>query len=67
MRLLQSFLCLFISLATLSFCADQDVLTILKQQQNLALFTTYLELFPDLIDQLNNDTFTGMHVILLTE
>ena len=59
MRLIHSSLCLVISLATLSLGADQDVLTILKQQENLALFTTYLELFPDLVDQLNNDTFTG--------
>ena len=58
MRLAQSFSFLVISLATLCFCADQDILTILRQQDSLAAFTTYLELFPDLIDQLNDDTFT---------
>ena len=60
MRLTQSILCLFTSLATLCFCAEQDLLTILKQQSNIGLFCTYLELFPDLVDQLNNDRFTGM-------
>lgn len=62
MRLIHSFLCLVTSFATLSLGADQDVLTILKQQENLELFTTYLELFLDLVDQLNNDTFTGTYI-----
>ena len=61
MRLMHSFLCLVTSFATLSLGADQDILTILKQQKGLELFTTYLELFPDLVEQLNNDTFTGTY------
>jgi hypothetical protein len=60
MRLAYSVLYVLTSLITLCFCADSDVLTILKQQDGIALFTTYLELFPDIIDQLNGGTFTSM-------
>ena len=67
MRLIHTLLSLAIGFTTLCFCADQDVLTILKQQAGIAGFTTYLELFPDLIELLNNDTFTSTHIYLLED
>jgi hypothetical protein len=47
-------------LATQSLCADQDILTILKQHTSITAFTSYLELFPDIITVLNGGAFTGM-------
>ena len=44
--------------------ADQDVLTILRQQSDLSTFTTLIEQYPDLVDMLNNGTFTGVHTSL---
>lgn len=61
MRLLHAVLLVVTALATLCWSADQDILTILKQQSNIGLFTTYLELFPDVIDTLNQGTFTGTY------
>ena len=39
--------------------ADQDVLTILKQQNGISTFVGLLEQFQDLIDILNNGPFSG--------
>ncbi|ETN41438.1 uncharacterized protein HMPREF1541_03374 [Cyphellophora europaea CBS 101466] len=44
--------------AGLCYCADQDVLTILNQQAGISTFISHLESYPDLIDTLNNGTFT---------
>jgi len=52
----------FILWIALSFCADQDILTILKQQSGVDTFTSYLEKFPALVDQLNDGNFSGMSV-----
>jgi len=41
------------------FAADQDVLTILKQQTSINTFIGFLEQFQDLVDVLNNGTFSG--------
>ncbi|KIX03418.1 uncharacterized protein Z518_06970 [Rhinocladiella mackenziei CBS 650.93] len=38
--------------------ADQDILTILSQQTDIATFTGILEKFPDLVDILNQGTFS---------
>jgi hypothetical protein len=61
MRLFNAVFLLVTTLATLCWSADQDVLTILKQQSDIGLFTTYLELFPDIIDLLNQGIFTGVY------
>lgn len=39
--------------------ADQDILTILKQQAGISTFTGYLEQLPDVVDILNQGTFSG--------
>lgn len=48
--------------AGLSSCADQDVLTILRQQTGISTFIRNLEAHPDLIDTLNNGTYTGQQL-----
>jgi hypothetical protein len=45
------------------YAADQDVLTILRQHDELSTFTSYLEQYPDLVDSLNNGTFTSMYTL----
>ncbi|EXJ67682.1 uncharacterized protein A1O5_09028 [Cladophialophora psammophila CBS 110553] len=54
-----------ITFATLSFAscglaADQDVLTILKQQTGISTFIGLLEQFTDLVNTLNQGTFSGL-------
>lgn len=39
--------------------ADQDILTILKQQNGISTFTGLLEQLPDVVDVLNKGTFSG--------
>lgn len=39
--------------------ADQDILTILKQQSGISTFTGLLEQLPDVVDVLNKGTFSG--------
>ncbi|EXJ57505.1 hypothetical protein A1O7_07853 [Cladophialophora yegresii CBS 114405] len=46
------------------FAADQDILTILKQQNDISTFITLLEQFDDLVDLLNQGTFSGMLIYL---
>lgn len=45
--------------AGLCYAADQDILTILGQQTGISTFIKHLEAFPDLVQTLNNGTFTG--------
>ncbi|KIW93818.1 uncharacterized protein Z519_05133 [Cladophialophora bantiana CBS 173.52] len=61
-----------ITFATLGFAscclaADQDVLTILKQQTGISTFIGLLEQFTDLVNTLNQGTFSGLtnNVLLL--
>jgi hypothetical protein len=42
--------------------ADQDVLTILKQQNDISTFIGLLEQFDDLVDILNQGTFSSMSI-----
>ncbi|KAK5035403.1 hypothetical protein LTS07_002840 [Exophiala sideris] len=46
------------ALAVGSYAADQDIITILNQQTGISTFIGYLQQFPDLIDLLNNGTFS---------
>jgi hypothetical protein len=39
--------------------ADQDILTILKQQNGISTFAGFLEQLPDVVDILNQGTFSG--------
>ena len=57
------------SLVVCSLAADQDILTILKQQDGISTFTAMLEQFQDLVDILNQDTFSGkvMQVLWWTD
>lgn len=47
-----------LGLSTFGLCADQDILTILQQQDNLSTFTAYVQQNQDIVDILNNGTFT---------
>ena len=49
-----------LGLSTLGLCADQDILTILQQQDNLSTFTAFVQQNQDIVDILNNGTFTRM-------
>jgi len=51
----------FAALTFVSCClaADQDILTILKQQTGISTFLGYLEDLPDLVAILNAGTFSG--------
>ncbi len=50
----------FATLSIVACClaADQDILTILKQQSDISTFVGILEQFQDLIDILNQGTFS---------
>jgi hypothetical protein len=39
--------------------ADQDILTILKQQNGISTFTGFLEQLPDVVEILNQGIFSG--------
>ena len=59
-----------VALATLSLvagclAADQDVLTILQEQNDISTFIGLLEQFTDLVDILNQGTFTGKPFVSL--
>jgi hypothetical protein len=49
-----------LTLVVCCLAADQDILTILKQQNGISTFTGLLEQFPDLISVLNHGAFSGM-------
>lgn len=47
------------NLAICCLAADQDILTILKQQKGISTFTGFLDQLPDLVDILNQGIFSG--------
>lgn len=53
-----------LTLVVCCLAADQDILSILKQQNGISTFTGLLEQFPDLIAILNQGTFSGMLIRL---
>ena len=50
------------SLVACCLAADQDVLTILQQQSGISTFIALLEQYTDLVDILNQGTFSGMAI-----
>lgn len=57
--LLHSILLATLTLVGCCFAADQDILTILKQQNDITTFVGLLEQFPDLVEVLNQGAFSG--------
>ncbi|EXJ82817.1 hypothetical protein A1O3_06632 [Capronia epimyces CBS 606.96] len=48
-----------LTVAACCLAADQDILTILRQQRGIASFIGFLEQYDDLVDILNQGTFSG--------